>query len=137
MIRLHTDAAVDLKTKKAGIGFVAISNNMHQQLSIPLDGLWDNHTAEWKAVDYALSWLLEHQYSGEMLFIYTDSQVVADSLIKGHTKNETFKPFLTSIQTLLESFPIAEIEWIPEKKNKGADNLAKQALAKAKKHQSK
>lgn len=135
MIRLHTDAAVDLKTKRAGIGFVVIGNDMYEQISVPLDGSWDdNHTAEWKAVDYALRWLLERQLTDEMLFVYTDSQVVSESIIKEHTKNEKFKPFYESIKVLLDYFPLAQINWIPERKNRGADNLAKQALAKAKKN---
>ncbi|PJH64055.1 RNase H family protein, partial [Salmonella enterica] len=70
----HTDAAVDIKTKKAGIGFVVIGKDVYEQLSFPLGGLWDNHTAEWKAVNSALNWLLEQQYIDEMLFIYTDSK---------------------------------------------------------------
>lgn len=131
MIRLNTDAAVNSVSQKVGIGFVVSSDTKHHQIAISTVGKYDNHTAEFLAIQLALEWLIEHQLVDQMVFIQTDSQVACDVLQKSFTKNKNYLPYVHRISKLIASFPIVDILWIPEKKNLGADNLAKQALRKA------
>lgn len=128
MIRLHTDGAVNIKTGKVGIGFVVAGDSLYHQVAQPIVGHYNNHTAEFLAIQYALEWLIDHQLTDQMVFLQTDSKVAADVLQKEFTKNTDYLPYLETILTLKKQFPILEFIWVPEKNNRGADNLAKQAL---------
>lgn len=132
MIRIKTDAAVNEKNKSAGIGIVIVNDDLYKQLAIPFpyEQNLNNHTLEFQAVIQALEWLLENDLTQEMVFIETDSKVVVQVVEKEQTKNEAYLSLLNEILTLREKFSIVTIQWIPEKENKGADNLAKQALKK-------
>lgn len=131
MLKLYTDAAVKGNPGLAGVGLVIAGNGLHEQLSIPLTGEWNNHIAEWEALCLGLQWLIEHNKTDSMLSVFTDSQIVAKSIQKNYVRNEEFKPYLNEASRMIEYFPFVEISWIPEKENKGADNLARQALRKA------
>lgn len=63
-----------------------------------------------------------------MVFCYTDSQIVAESIEKNYAKNIKFQEYLNKINSLMKYFKYIIIEWIPQNENKGADNLARQAL---------
>lgn len=128
MIRLYTDAAVKGNPGPAGLGILVLTAKEQIQLTTPLEGEWDNHQAEFLALKQGLSWLIENDYNEEMTFCYTDSQVVADTVNKAYTKNEDYKNYLENILHLKAQFNLITIEWVPESKNKGADNLARQAL---------
>lgn len=132
MIRINTDAAVNDVKKTAGMGIVINSNKLYEQLSVPVDyeTVHNNHTLEFKTLIYALNWLKTEQLTEEMVFIETDSQVVVQVIENEHTKNELYQPFLDDYLNVKDNFPFISIQWIPEKNNKGADNLAKQALMK-------
>lgn len=131
MLKVYTDAAVNGNPGSAGIGIVITGNETYEQLSIPLSGQWDNHLAEWEAMRIAIKWIKENENLNSLILLYTDSQVVARSISKNYVKNIKFKPFLSECLKDLDQFTFYEIHWIPEKQNKGADNLAKQALQKA------
>ncbi|API89463.1 hypothetical protein BKP56_09445 [Marinilactibacillus sp. 15R] len=131
MLKVYTDAAVNGNPGSAGIGIVISGNGIYEQLAIPLSGKWDNHSAEWEAMRIAIKWVETNQTLDSLILLYTDSQVVARSISKKYVKNINFKPFLTDCLSSLNHFPFYEIHWIPEKQNKGADNLAKQGLQKA------
>lgn len=130
MIRLYTDAAVGGNPGPAGAGLLIVTENKQKQITIPLDGQWNNHHAEFKAVSLGLSWLIENNYNHEMTFCYTDSKIVAQSIEKEYVKDSNAKQYLLEILELMKKFPIITVEWMPESKNKGADNLARQALQK-------
>ena len=130
MIRLYTDAAVAGNPGPAGVGILIVTNNEQKQISIPLVGNWNNHHAEFKAVFLGLSWLIKNNYTDEMVFSYTDSKIVAQSIDKEYAKDPITLKYLTDILELMVEFHFISIEWIPESKNKGADNLARQALQK-------
>lgn len=131
MIRLYTDAAVAGNPGPAGVGILIVTNNGQKQLTNPLEGIWNNHHAEFKAIILGLSWLIENNYTDEMIFCYTDSKIVAQSVEKKYVKNPITHQYLSEILELLVKFHYISIEWIPESENKGADNLARQALQKA------
>src|SRR5699024_1027740 len=105
------------------------------QLTTPLSGMWDNHEAEFKAMLDGLTWLVQNDSASELTFGYTDSQIVAQSIEKKYVKDRTFQKYLTEILELMEEFPYISISWLPESENRGADNLARQALQKALKDQ--
>lgn len=130
MIRLFTDAAVAGNPGPAGIGILIVTSSEQKQLTHPLNGKWNNHHAEFKAVSLGLSWLIENHYTDEMTFCYTDSKIVAQSIEKKYVKNSVAQQYLSKILELMAEFPFISIEWIPESENKGADNLARQALQK-------
>lgn len=131
MIRVYTDAAVNGNPGQAGVGLLILTENDQFQLTIPLSGKWNNHHAEFKAVLWGLTWLVENNLTNEMTFCYTDSQIVAQSIEKAYVKDTTSKNYLEKILVLMEKFPYISVTWIPEAENRGADNLARQALQKA------
>lgn len=130
MIRIYTDAAVKGNPGPVGIGIVIVRNNEQTQLSIPLDDKLDNHQAEFQAVIQGLKWLIQKNWTNELTFCYTDSQIVAQSIEKEYAKDIYFQNSVNEILSLMRNFSYISIEWIPESENKGADNLAKQALSK-------
>ena len=130
-MKLYTDAAVNGNPGQAGIGFIILEDDKYEQISIPLLGKWDNHTAEFEAVFQSLEWIIQQSLSNTFLFLYTDSKLVADSISKKYAKRAIFSEYVRKILHLLNHFSFYEIQWIPESKNKGADNLARQGLQKA------
>lgn len=131
MIKIYTDAATKGNPGPSGIGFVLVGENLYQQLSVPLEGTYSNHEAEFIALVTGLSYLVEHKMNKESLHIFSDSKIVISALEKNYVKNEVFKPHLHQLRSLLNQFEVYLVEWIPDTKNKGADNLARQALRKA------
>ncbi len=131
MIRIYTDTAVNGNPGRAGVGILILKGEEQIQLTTPLSGMWDNHEAEFKAMFDGLTWLVQNDYTSEMTFGYTDSQIVAQSIEKKYVKDRTFQKYLTKILELMAEFPYISISWLPESENRGADNLARQALQKA------
>ncbi|MBM6613743.1 ribonuclease HI family protein [Desemzia sp. RIT804] len=131
MIKIYTDAATKGNPGPSGIGFVLVGENLYQQIAIPLEGIYSNHEAEFIALVKGLTYLVDHKMNKELLQIFSDSKIVVSALEKNYVKNETFKPHLQQLKLLLNYFEMYLIEWIPDAKNKGADNLARQALRKA------
>lgn len=130
MIRIYTDAAVKGNPGPVGIGIVIVRNNEQTQHSFPFDEQLNNHQAEFQAVIQGMKWLIKNDWTDELTFCYTDSQIVAQSVEKKYVKDMSSKKYLDDILKLMEEFPYANVTWIPESENRGADNLAKQALQK-------
>lgn len=135
MIRIYTDTAVNGNPGRAGVGILILKGEDQIQLTTPLSGMWDNHEAEFKAMLDGLTWLVQNDSASELTFGYTDSQIVAQSIEKKYVKDRTFQKYLTEILELMEEFPYISISWLSESENRGADNLARQALQKALKDQ--
>lgn len=134
MLKIYTDAAVKASTGRAGIGFVVTGDGTYEQVAVPLKGNdWNNHLAEFEAIERALNWIIEKDWNNQTVFLYSDSKTAVDALHKKFAKQPLFQTYTDTILTLLEQFPVCVTEWIPEKNNKGADNLARQALRKAEK----
>lgn len=130
MIRIYTDAAVKGNPGPVGIGIVIVRNNEQIQLSFPFDEQLNNHQAEFQAVITAIKWLVHKKWTNELTFCYSDSQIVAQSIQKEYAKDIYFQNAINEILSLMKHFPYFSVEWIPENENKGADNLARQALKK-------
>lgn len=127
-MKLFTDAAVNGKDGQAGIGFVFQANEIYEQIARPLEGEWDNHTAEFEAAFQAIEWMQASHFSDSFVFLYTDSKIVAESIQKKYAKNHIFSQYTHKICDLLSTFEFYEVQWIPSSKNKGADHLARQGL---------
>ena len=128
MIKVFTDAAVNGNPGDVGLGVLVLKDGEQLPFKISVEEKMDNHLAEFTAIDWALGWLLEEGYQEELIFMHTDSKVTADAISKRYTKKEANRIVLKEIQNKLRDFSQIFVKWIPESENKGADQLARQAL---------
>ena len=128
MIKVYTDAAVNGNPGDVGLGVLVLKDGEQKPFKISVEEKMDNHLAEFTAIDWALGWLLEEGVQEELIFMHTDSKVTADAISKRYTKKEANRIVLKEIQKKLKHFPQLFVKWIPESENKGADQLARQAL---------
>lgn len=131
MLKLYTDAATKGNPGPSGVGFIVSDDNEHRQIPIPLEKHYSNHEAEFIALVEGLKYILREFPKTTILQIYSDSKIVVSTVKKNYVKNTLFQPYLKQIQQLLTPYELYLINWIPDSKNKGADNLARQALQKA------
>ena len=128
MIKVYTDAAVNGNPGDVGLGVLVLKDWEQLPFKISVEEKMDNHLAEFTAIDWALGWLLEEGLQEELIFMHTDSKVTADAISKRYTKKEANRIVLKEIQNKLKDFSQLFVKWIPESENKGADQLARQAL---------
>lgn len=128
MIKVYTDAAVNGNPGDVGLGVLVLKDGEQKPFKISVEEKMDNHLAEFTAINWALSWLLEEGVQEELIFMHTDSKVTADAIEKNYTKKEANRIVLKEIQKKMKHFPQLFVKWIPESENKGADQLARQAL---------
>ena len=128
MIKVYTDAAVNGNPGDVGLGVLVLKDGEQIPFKIPVEEKMDNHLAEFTAIDWALGWLLEEGVQEELIFMHTDSKVTADAISKRYTKKESNRIILKEIQNKLKDFSQLFVKWIPESENRGADQLARQAL---------
>ena len=128
MIKVYTDAAVNGNPGDVGLGVLVLKDGEQLPFKISVEEKMDNHLAEFTAIDWALSWLLEEGLQEELIFMHTDSKVTADAISKRYTKKEANRIVLKEIQNKLKDFSQLFVKWIPESENRGADQLARQAL---------
>ena len=128
MIKVYTDAAVNGNPGDVGLGVLVLKDGEQKPFKISVEEKMDNHLAEFTAIDWALGWLLEEGLQEELIFMHTDSKVTADAISKRYTKKESNRIILKEIQNKLKDFSQLFVKWIPESENKGADQLARQAL---------
>ena len=128
MIKVYTDAAVNGNPGDVGLGVLVLKDGEQLPFKISVEEKMDNHLAEFTAINWALGWLLEEGYQEELIFMHTDSKVTADAISKRYTKKEANRIVLKEIQNKLKDFSQLFVKWIPESENRGADQLARQAL---------
>lgn len=124
-MQLYTDAATEPVTKRSAAGILLIDQGQQHQYKQPLP-VGNNHTAEFLAAIAGFKTLLDTFGPGQSVFFFTDSQVVAESVSKAHSKN-----FNVELQTLLhlqDQCQVVITQWIPESENHGAHQLAQQGL---------
>ncbi|WP_268913075.1 ribonuclease HI family protein [Lentilactobacillus sp. SPB1-3] len=124
MIKLYTDAAVNRKYQKSAAGILIIKNSKQIQLSKPLSTT-DNHEAEFQAALLGFQQISQTNES-EIIFFYTDSKIVAEAIDKQYAKH--YQTYVDQIIEIQSTIGTVITEWIPDKENKGAHNLALQAL---------
>lgn len=135
MIRIYCDAAVKGVNGPAGLGLVILKDGQQIQLSESLSQVYDNHQAEFLAIQAALHWLENQEHHDQFIFIYSDSKTAVSAINKNYSKHEIYKPIMKSIVKQLKQFQQIHLEWVAEKNNRGADKLARQGLQKAIKNQ--
>ena len=128
MIKVYTDAAVNGNPGDVGLGVLVLKDGEQLPFKISVGEKMDNHLAEFTALNWALGWLLEEGLQEELIFMHTDSKVTADAISKRYTKKEANRIVLKEIQNKLKDFSQLFVKWIPESENRGADQLARQAL---------
>ena len=128
MIRVKTDAAVNGNPGKVGIGIEILYKKQQFLFKENSELLMDNHQAELWAIYRALIILQEKEWDQEMIFLNSDSKFAMMAIEKNYTKQVAYQEILKKVQGELQFFPQLFLEWIPEKENRGADQLARQAL---------
>ena len=128
MIRVKTDAAVNGNPGKVGIGIEILYKKQQFLLKENSELLMDNHQAELWAIYRALIILQEKEWDQEMIFLNSDSKFAMMAIEKNYTKQIAYQDILKKVQEERKKFPQLFLEWIPEKENRGADQLARQAL---------
>lgn len=131
MLKIYTDASTKGNPGPTGLGIQLIDDTHYLQLHFAADSPMSNHEAEFLALQTALEEVIRRELHYQHTFVYSDSKVVVETIDKNTTRNPHFRPYLTRIQELMQQFDLLIIQWIPEKQNKGADNLARQGLQKA------
>lgn len=128
MIRVKTDAAVNGNPGKVGIGIEILYQKQQFLFKENSELLMDNHQAELWAIYRALIILQEKEWYQEMIFLNSDSKFAMMAIEKNYTKQIAYQAILKKVQEERKKFPQLFLEWIPEKENRGADQLARQAL---------
>nr|WP_321291621.1 ribonuclease HI family protein [uncultured Trichococcus sp.] len=128
MIKLFVDGASTGKEGYAAIGILIVEDGVQEQIGLPLEEQMDNHRAEFEALLYGLRHLKAHNKQDQLVFCYSDSKLVAESIRKKYTKKAELKLLLEEALQELAVFTNLYLKWIPEKENRGADNLARNAL---------
>ncbi|MCC9079765.1 ribonuclease HI family protein [Enterococcus faecium] len=129
MLKVYIDASTKGNPGPSGGGILIVYQGKQEQLSIPLS-IGTNHQAEFEVFLKTLEFLKKNDLQNETIFCFSDSKTLVSTVDKNATKNELFLPYLQRIQELLSEFSLLILQWLPENKNKGADNLARQALHK-------
>lgn len=128
MIRVKTDAAVNGNPGKVGIGIEILYQKQQFLFKENSEILMDNHQAELWAIYRALIILKEKEWHQEIIFLNSDSKFAMMAIEKNYTKQIAYQDILKIVQEERKKFPQLFLEWIPEKENRGADQLARQAL---------
>lgn len=124
MFEVYTDGASTGDPGRAGAGIVLKWDGNIERFSIPL-GEMDTHEAEFTAVIKALE--LCRERNAATVSLRSDSQTVVQAIEKRYIHKAAYKPLLTAILALADSFPLFFVKWIPSKQNK-ADADAKKAI---------
>ena len=128
MIRVRTDAAVNGNPGKVGIGIEILYEKQQFLFKENSEQLMDNHQAELWAIYRALIILQEKEWHHEVVFLNSDSKFAMMAIEKNYTKQVAYQEILKKVQEERKKIPQLFLEWIPEKDNRGADQLARQAL---------
>jgi len=126
MIEVYIDGASQGDPGPSGAGVYIKKGKEQYSYSFHI-GILSNHEAEFTALIKALEVCQEH-FPEEILSIRSDSKLVVDSIEHSYTKQVRFEPYLRKAEKLGGTFPLYFIKWIPDKQNKNADVLARQAI---------
>lgn len=130
MLRIYIDGASNPQKQSSAIGILIIENGKQRQISEKLTIFLDNHETEFFALEYLLSLLLREKKQGEVVLCHSDSKTIVDAIEKRYAKKDTHHERLKRCLQLLKEFNQFYLNWIPERDNKGADSLARNALYK-------
>ncbi|MBD8032370.1 MULTISPECIES: ribonuclease HI family protein [Solibacillus] len=127
MLEVYIDGASAGNPGPSGIGIFIKGEGHHIKISEPI-GTTNNHIAEFTALVRGLEEALK--IGATFVSMRSDSKIVVSSVDKEYVKNEEFKPYLLEAMALIKQFELYFIKWIPDKENKAADALAREAILK-------
>ncbi|KYG92108.1 ribonuclease HI family protein [Metasolibacillus sp. FSL H7-0170] len=125
MLEVYIDGASAGYPGPSGIGLFLKGEGHHLLISEYI-GETNNHIAEFTALIRGLE--EAQQLGATLVSLRSDSKIVVASIEKSYVKNEEFKPYLARAEELIETFELFFIKWIPEKENRAADALAREAI---------
>lgn len=125
MIELFTDGASAGNPGVSGIGIFIRGEGHLKQLSEPIAPT-NNHIAEFSALVRGLQEV--QQLGASFVAAKSDAKIVVDAINKNYVKNPDYKPFLQQAMTIIATFDVFYIDWIPDSQNKAADSLARRAI---------
>lgn len=124
MIQLYTDAATKGNPGIGGIGILIVTAKGQHQLHYPLASM-SNHQAEFAAALAGFQAVKQLGLTG-MISYYSDSKLVIDALQKRYAKH--YDAELTPLLQAVDAQGSVLWQWIPERRNHGAHQLAQQGL---------
>lgn len=127
MLYLYTDAAVRGNPGPAAGGVLIVHHHKQIQLQHFL-GTMDNHRAEFGIAIWAFDYLIDHGMVTEIVAFHSDSRLLVDSLNKRYAKH--FDTYLQRLLAQQAQFEMVLNQWLPDHENRGAHQLAMQALQK-------
>jgi len=128
MIEVYTDGASKGNPGRASIGIVIRKDNQTYTYKEEI-GITTNNVAEYHALLKALNLLIQKQWSGENIRIYTDSELLYKQITGIYkVRSRELKSLYEKVSNLLKIFPSLEITWVPREANQRADRLANEAL---------
>lgn len=125
IFKIYVDAATRGQNGPSSAGVLILTQQQQFQFKCSLPEM-NNHLAEFKAMAFALDCVANMAQADDTLMLNGDSKIVIDALSKGYAKH--FMDELRHINTQLEPYANVIVNWIPEKQNHGAHQLAQQAL---------
>ena len=125
MLEVYIDGASAGNPGASGIGIFIKGEGHLVKISEVIQDT-NNHIAEFTALVRGLEEAL--LLGTNFVWLRSDSKIVVASIEKQYVKNEAYKPFLEKALALISQFQTFFIKWIPDKENKAADALARQAI---------
>lgn len=125
LIKIYSDAASQGNPGRSGAGVVILYNGQQIQKHHYL-GVMSNHEAEFAAAIWAFEELAKIANSDDTIMYYADSKLVIDSIKKRYAKH--FSEPLSNLLAHQDQYQLLIPNWIPEKQNHGAHQLAWQAI---------
>ncbi|YCA44765.1 reverse transcriptase-like protein [Bacillus sp. JZ8] len=128
MIEIFIDGASAGNPGPSGAGvFIKTQGDVHR-FSFPLPHM-TNHEAEYHALIKALEVCIDKGF--KTVSCKTDSLLVEKAVDTRYVKNKLYAPLLEEAVQLIDQLDLFFIKWIPEKQNKTADVLARQAIVRS------
>lgn len=125
MLKMYTDAATLGNPGPTGLGALIVNGQQQIQLK-QNQTIATNHEGEFQAAMMGFKYLVTHYAATETVLFYTDSRLVSDAIGKNYSKHFTAQ--LAKLTNYLDYFSLVVTQWVPEKQNQGAHQLANQAL---------
>lgn len=131
MITINLDAAFNPEKLIAGLAFQVYNEDQQLGFKFYAENIQDNHQAEFLSFYQALIWLNQSVADKNTLISFnTDSKILAQSYDKRFAKSALYDSILQACLLICDQYSLLFLKWVPEKANRAADTLAKQALLK-------
>src|SRR5699024_6615533 len=103
MLKIYTDAATNQKNHTFATGILIVKNKQQTQLKYDSSDN-DNLEAEFIAAIHDCNYLIEIFLDEDLVFFYSDSNILIDSLEKQYSKS--YSQTLADLLAVQKNFPI-------------------------------